>query len=111
MRGRVSVFEDSPISWRIRLASLVAFRDKLLVKTYYGNMNKINWKPKAVKQLMKVPKADQTSIRDEVGEQLTRFPMCQKVKQLTNHAYSYRLRVGRYRVFFEFDGSVKIVSI
>ena len=74
-------------------------------------MNKINWRPKAVKQLMKLPKPDQKTIRDEVGEQLIQFPECRNVKQLTNHAYSYRLRVGRYRVFFEFDGSVKIVNI
>jgi mRNA-degrading endonuclease RelE of RelBE toxin-antitoxin system len=33
------------------------------------------------------------------------------VKTLTNHEYGYRLRVGNYRVFFEFDGAVSIVSI
>ena len=74
-------------------------------------MNKVNWKPKAVKQLMKLPKPDQILIRDEVGEQLTLFPESRNIKKLSNHAYSYRLRVGRYRVFFEFDGSVKVVSI
>ena len=30
---------------------------------------------------------------------------------MTNHAYSYRLRVSNYRVFFEFNGDVHIVSI
>jgi len=30
---------------------------------------------------------------------------------LTNHAYSYRLRVGDFRVFFEFDGDVNIIDI
>ena len=33
------------------------------------------------------------------------------VKALTNHEYGWRLRVGNYRVFFEFDGAVRIVSI
>ena len=33
------------------------------------------------------------------------------VKALMNHEYSYRLRVGNYRVFFEFDGAVRIVKI
>lgn len=31
--------------------------------------------------------------------------------RLINHKYSYRLRIGDYRVFFEFDGEVNIVSI
>ncbi|MDD5272128.1 MAG: type II toxin-antitoxin system RelE/ParE family toxin [Methylovulum sp.] len=42
---------------------------------------------------------------------LVDFPNCQGVKKLTRHAYSYRLRVGDYRVFFEFDGGVHIVDI
>ena len=33
------------------------------------------------------------------------------VKALTNHEYGYRLRVGNYRVFFDFDGAVRIVSL
>lgn len=33
------------------------------------------------------------------------------VKALAHHEYGYRLRVGNYRVFFDFDGAVRIVSI
>ena len=33
------------------------------------------------------------------------------IKALSNHAHGYRLRVGSYRVFFDFDGAVRIVSI
>ncbi len=33
------------------------------------------------------------------------------VKALTNHEYGYLLRVGNYRVFFDFDGAVRIASI
>ena len=43
--------------------------------------------------------------------QLVSFPKAKNVKKLTKHQYSYRLRVGDYRVFFEFDGEVKIVTI
>ncbi len=30
---------------------------------------------------------------------------------MTNHNYDYRLRVGRYRVLFNYDGEIKIVAI
>ncbi len=74
-------------------------------------MNEIDWKPKAVRQLEK--------IKDRITRQkiyletqsLIDFPDCQGVKKLTNHEYSYRLRVGDFRVFFEFDGNVHIISI
>jgi len=36
---------------------------------------------------------------------------CSNVKALTNHTYDYRLRVGRYRVFFNADTTVEIVAI
>ncbi|MFM7972007.1 MAG: type II toxin-antitoxin system RelE family toxin, partial [Betaproteobacteria bacterium] len=34
-----------------------------------------------------------------------------QVKALVGHEYGYRLRVGRWRVLFDFDGEVHIVSI
>jgi mRNA-degrading endonuclease RelE of RelBE toxin-antitoxin system len=33
------------------------------------------------------------------------------VLNLKNHAYQYRMRVGRYRILFDFDGSVQVVEI
>jgi mRNA-degrading endonuclease RelE of RelBE toxin-antitoxin system len=39
------------------------------------------------------------------------MPSCTGVKALTNHEYGYRLLVGRYRVFFDFDGEGRIVEI
>jgi mRNA-degrading endonuclease RelE of RelBE toxin-antitoxin system len=33
------------------------------------------------------------------------------VKALTDHEYGFRLRVGNYRVFFDFDGEIRIVSV
>ncbi len=74
-------------------------------------MNAISWKPKAAKQLRKLPPVAQIGIRDEVKDKLSVFPQCTGVKQLSNHEYPFRLRVGNYRVFFTFDGGVKVVTI
>lgn len=47
-----------------------------------------------------------------MGVKLSVFPKCSGVKALTNHEYGYRLRVGNYRVFFNFDdGAACIVSV
>jgi mRNA-degrading endonuclease RelE of RelBE toxin-antitoxin system len=74
-------------------------------------MNTIDWKPKALKQAEKIKdKASRQRLYTE-SQVLASFPHCQNVKKLTNHEYSYRLRIGDYRVFFEFDGEVHIVSI
>lgn len=75
-------------------------------------MNKIEWKSKALKQLEKVKEiATRKQIFSTVKTTLVDFPHCQNVKKLTDHKYNYRLRVGNYRVFFEFDGDVKIIEI
>ncbi len=42
---------------------------------------------------------------------MTDFPDCRNVKRLMKHEYGYRLRIGDWRIFFEFDGAVKVVSI
>lgn len=74
-------------------------------------MNEINWKPKALKQVEKIK---DTATRQRIyteAQALADFPNCQGIKKLTRHAYSYRLRVGDYRVFFEFDGGIHIIDI
>ncbi|MDP1958116.1 MAG: hypothetical protein Q8J75_08070, partial [Rhodocyclaceae bacterium] len=64
------------------------------------------------KQLLKLDKPMQVVIRDEVGLKLSVFPECSGVKKLTSHDYGYRLRVGDYRVLFDFDGGAAcIVSV
>lgn len=74
-------------------------------------MFKIAWKPKAYKQLLKIrDQHDRDTIYD-AAEALAGWPDCANVKPLTNHKYGYRLRVGRYRVFFDAIKSVKIVEI
>jgi mRNA-degrading endonuclease RelE of RelBE toxin-antitoxin system len=67
--------------------------------------------PKAFKQLARLPKTVQVSIRDSVNAKLPDFPNCAEVKALKNHRYGYRLRVGNYRVLFDFDGTITVVSI
>jgi mRNA interferase RelE/StbE len=74
-------------------------------------MYDIVWKPKARKQLRKI---GDRSVMRTVGlavMQLSAFPACTGVKHLENHAYGYRLRVGRYRVLFDVRDTVRIIEI
>ncbi len=73
-------------------------------------MNAIKWTIKALRQLRKINQQDNKRIRNAVDE-LENMPNCRNVKSLTNHKYSYRIKVGDYRVFFEFDGAIHIVEI
>ncbi|WP_416052780.1 type II toxin-antitoxin system RelE family toxin [Cupriavidus basilensis] len=73
-------------------------------------MNSIKWTQKATKQARKLDKPVRIVILDAV-ERLAAMPDCQSVIALTNHEYGYRLRVGNYRVLFDWDGSIKIVEI
>ncbi|HET9679298.1 MAG TPA: type II toxin-antitoxin system RelE/ParE family toxin [Gammaproteobacteria bacterium] len=73
-------------------------------------MNRIEWKPKAAKQLRKLDRQHQVIIRDAVTG-LSAFPDCRNVKALQKHTHAYRLRVGQYRVFFEFAGEIKVITI
>ena len=74
-------------------------------------MNTINWQPNAPRQLRKIDARTGKRIRTAVSSELVDLATARNVKTLTNHEYGYRLRVGNYRVFFEFDGAVSIVSI
>ncbi|MFF5864223.1 type II toxin-antitoxin system RelE/ParE family toxin [Pseudomonas sp. NPDC012596] len=73
-------------------------------------MNTIHWSRKAVKQLRKVNKTDQPKLYD-AAQALGHMPDVLNVKALVNHRYGYRLRVGNYRVLFDWDGGVRIVNI
>ncbi|MCW7555255.1 type II toxin-antitoxin system RelE/ParE family toxin [Endozoicomonas gorgoniicola] len=73
-------------------------------------MNTISWSNKARKQLLKLPRQDASKVYREASA-LEHFPACQNIKKLTNHRHDYRLRVGRYRIFFNFDGGIRIVTI
>jgi mRNA interferase RelE/StbE len=74
-------------------------------------VNSINWQPKALRQLRKIDAHAGKQIRVAVNEELVDLSIARNVLALTNHEYEYRLRVGNYRVFFNFDGAVRIVNI
>lgn len=71
-------------------------------------MNRIQYHPRAIRQLGKLAEAERirTAIKALAG-----MPDCRNVKKLVNHDYQYRLRVGNYRVFFDFDGEIRVVYI
>lgn len=74
-------------------------------------MYEVIWKPKARTQLKKIgDRQDRESVYGITGE-LKDWPECRNVKALTNHKYEYRLRVGRYRVFFDVRDVVGIIDI
>ena len=74
-------------------------------------MNTIAWQPWAIRQLRKLPQRANAEIRAAVSTELADLKRARKVTALVNHEFSHRLRVGIYRVFFEFDGAVRIVTI
>jgi mRNA interferase RelE/StbE len=78
---------------------------------YHRRVNSINWQPKALRQLRKIDAHAGKQIRAAVSTELLDLSKARNVKALTNHEYGYRLRVGNYRVFFDFDGAVRIVNI
>jgi len=82
-----------------------------LYNTYNCAVNEIEWKPKALKQLRRIPAQQGAAIRRSVNDELVDLAQARNVKALTNHACGYRLRVGDYRVFFDYDGAVRIVTI
>ena len=73
-------------------------------------MNSVNWTRKAVKQLMRAQPQHQLQIREAVGA-LVNMPDVTNVIALSHHESAYRLRVGWYRVLFDWESSVKIISI
>ncbi|AZG07567.1 type II toxin-antitoxin system RelE/ParE family toxin [Pigmentiphaga sp. H8] len=73
-------------------------------------MNSILWTVKAARQLRKLDRQHQMAIRDGVSALVT-MPDCLHVKALANHQYGYRLRIANYRIFFDWDGKIRIVEI
>jgi len=73
-------------------------------------MISIEWTRKAEKQLSRVDRKAQKTIVLAVRE-LAHFPKCGNVRRLNNHQYEYRMRIGRYRVFFDALMAIKIIRI
>lgn len=73
-------------------------------------MNAIVWSKRAKKQLARIPHQYRIAIT-KATRKLANFPDVLHVVALKNHRYGFRLRVGRYRVFFDHDNEIKIVAI
>ena len=74
-------------------------------------VNTITWRTRALRQLRKIEAVAGKRIRLAVSEELADLSAARTVKALVNHTYGYRLRVGDYRVFFDYDGIIRIISI
>jgi mRNA-degrading endonuclease RelE of RelBE toxin-antitoxin system len=70
----------------------------------------IVWTVKAIKQLKRIDSVQQKKIVIAVRK-LANWPDCKNVKLLEDFKYQYRLRVGRYRVFFNVETSLKVTRI
>jgi len=64
-------------------------------------------KPKAIKDLQKLPPNIQTRILDKV--EMMQDDLCGDVKHLTNLTPEYRLRVGDYRILFELETEAIVI--
>ena len=74
-------------------------------------MTEVIWQPNALKQLKKIgDRAVQERILTATRG-LSNFPSCPNVKRLTNHEYTHRLRVGDWRILFNFFEEISIASI
>ncbi|SMM97794.1 hypothetical protein SPONL_1440 [uncultured Candidatus Thioglobus sp.] len=74
-------------------------------------MNKISWTNKAKKDLKKIPQVQKVRIYNAIGTLSQPLDEWHNVTRLVNHKYDYRLRVGNYRVVFDFKKKTKIISV
>jgi len=67
----------------------------------------IDFKPRAVKDLKKLPPQDNRRIVEKI--EAMQSDLAGDVKRLTNFTPEYRLRVGDYRVLFEVEGQTVVI--
>ena len=74
-------------------------------------MNNIRYSRKAERQLRKIHINNVRRILLAI-DKLETFPKTHgDVTALQNHQYAYRMRTGNYRILFNFDPVMKIISI
>lgn len=75
-------------------------------------MKEIRWHNRARKQMKRIPKNYQDAIFDSV-DKLVGFPGCASldIKYLKKYKYDCRLRVGRYRIFFDNKEAINVIAI
>lgn len=71
----------------------------------------IDWKPKALKQLIKIKNDTKIDRIRKAVDTLSDLPTAKNVKALIHHQYGYRLKVGNYRVLFDADVEIRIIDI
>jgi mRNA interferase RelE/StbE len=74
------------------------------------NEYQIEFTKAASKQLKKLPKEEQTRIRNKIDE-LTENPRPDGVVKLADSENSYRIRVGNYRVLYDIFDDILLVSV
>lgn len=74
-------------------------------------MNIIKWQNRTKKDLRKIAEKPRSIILSTVKKLQNNQSTWQNVKPLINHQYDYRLRVGNYRVFFDYSKDIRIVKI
>lgn len=74
-------------------------------------MNTITWTMKATRQLLKIQQPIRDAITTAVEVELIDLRAARNIKALKNADCDYRLRVGNYRVLFNYDGAIRIVTI
>ncbi len=77
-------------------------------------MPNVVWTRKAIKQLVKIDTRYQSTVKSKVAE-LANFPQIEglDVTSLKSYDRTYRLKIGNYRVIFEWvsDTEPQIISI
>lgn len=63
--------------------------------------------PKAIKDLKKLPKMEAENILKKI--RCLEHGLNGDIKKLTNYTPEYRLRVGKYRVLFEVEGTIVVI--
>ncbi|QDA31684.1 type II toxin-antitoxin system RelE/ParE family toxin [Thermococcus indicus] len=73
--------------------------------------NRVLISKKALKELQSIPRSERDLIKDRISK-LAFFPLAHlDVQKLRGYENIYRLRVGDYRVLFEYEKSERIVRI
>jgi mRNA interferase RelE/StbE len=70
---------------------------------------KIEILDKAIKDLKKIDKIQAKKILNSISN-LEHYPNIANIKKLTNYNPTHRLRVGNYRVLFDIENDIIIVS-
>ena len=74
-------------------------------------MYKIEWQPKAFRQLRKIREHKTRLMIFNAVDKLQNWPDCRNVKALQPPKSGYRLRVGNWRVLFDLKTFLEIIEI